>query len=316
MYKNILKVFSRNNDILVFQLINWITTIAWYYFFTRKLGADFSLVASSEVAFTFLNIYLTQISFRLHGSLPNKTTEIFLIWLRLFCIFIALLLNVTGLLSLIPLITIIMYCIVPTHLPILLGFKLIYIIPLLVRLPLIVFLNYYLNKSLGIYPITIIYYLPLIFYGIFIYLYCFFKLNNRENYSQSEIKLSTFFNGGYQFVATIASNQLQAYIVSFLVSSSSSLALIDRLVRSLYSFIYPYLVREKFISLIRSIKFLSILLMVIIFLGIFFHFFITQYFSVFLPVLLDIYTTIFAAFAPVLDVFVLLVAFAVKGWHG
>jgi hypothetical protein len=283
---------QKNLDILVFQITNWLSTFVWYYCFLRAFDASsFSQIVKAEVSFGFLGVFITSYSLNQHQSDPNKASENRSLVTRITVTGLGFLTYCLGHLSLAELLAILSVTSVPAHLPLLLTYNKTITMPLISRLVFAPIVLYW-SPNLSINQIATIYFLPLIVYGFFSYVFYYQKLNVKSTLESPPRTVTATTKLVIQFLTTYLSSRIQADIIFQIINYSKEFATLERIIRSGYSFTFPYIIRKKFLKE-KWKTYCSVILITI------FAIFITIYrnispkYMVFLPVIIDMNMSLF-----------------------
>jgi hypothetical protein len=130
---------------------------------------------------------------------------------------------------------------VPAHLPILIGHRRVTWLPLVGRVPLALLMHEGVVLPEGAVAVAVLYFAPTIAYGLLATAVYSRALPRTEPVAL--LAGSTVFLGMRTVLVVAASNQIQASTVQQLVSTSATIAFVDRLIRSAFSFVFPHLVR-------------------------------------------------------------------------
>ena len=282
-------------DIFLFQMANWLSGFVWFATFLRyENTGNVGRIASAELMFSFVGIYLTHLSIRLHKDAVSQLVERHAIYIRVAVVFVSIIAINFNAIEISQFLAILAFAVTPAHLPLLMGYRFKVMWPLILRLPLAIIFMYSGGVRGDQNVVATIYFLPTIGYGLLTYVeyYKVLALDARgaKHFSISVNEMSKSF---LQLATTIFCNIFQAKIVESLVVNSASFAVLERLLRSVFSFTFPYLVRKGFVTTAMRMRigYSSILLILICACG---GIFLNYRFNLFLPVLGDIYTSLIA----------------------
>lgn len=244
----------KNKDILIFQIINWSLNFIIFYIYLTYYK-DFVNIVQAEIMFGAFGAFL------LIYSSKNLKYDNLLFFLRYFLILILLFFPSIYSYACISVLA------VPAHLPIKLGFKkpLYYLLFIFKLIPLIFFS--YENKAL-------IYFLPNLLYGISLYAF-YFKENKESN---EELDL---FQALTHFSSISVLYFLQSLYVVQVMTLSPMLIIFEKLCRSGFGFMQPYIIRfnpDK-----RKMQYFYLLFFTLLIFG------IDKYVLFFIPVIIDSY---------------------------
>lgn len=294
---------TNSKDILVFQILNWVSSFFWFAVFVRvdQTGA-FGAVAGAELLFGFVGVYVTNLSLRLQGQVASRITEWKLLWLRLSCVVAVGTVAMLGVLSWVYVFAVAAFACTPAHLPLLLGYRLHVLWPLLLRLPLAALLYWSGGIGGGVVIVSMCYFAPVTAYGILTYI-VYFRALSPINDANSQVKAGTAkrLQGALQFAVTALVNGMQAKVVEAIVLQMPALAVLERLLRSAYSFVFPYLIRKKVLTLHRRLV-LGQCVVGFLVVGATASHFAGRSVLILLPVLGDIYTSAVAGHVWWLDI--------------
>lgn len=298
-------------DIFIFQILNWTGGFAWFYTFIRlDRSGGFAEIAGAELMFGFVGAFLTNLSLRLHGDIVYRITEKKLILLRFVFIIPVALASLFDYIQATYVFAILGFACTPAHLPMRFGFRHSTMWPLLLRLPVAALIWWHGGIYFNSIQVAALYFAPAVLYGLVAYSVYFPK-------TSIEVKKVSLRDGteifdlktGLQLCVTILSNTMQAHIVQSIVQRKPELAIFERLLRSAFSFSFPYLIRAKFLTKEKRITAgLGVLAVVIL------CFPSARYnyypIIVILPFTGDIYTSIVAGHFRMMD-FIILVSFSI-----
>lgn len=289
-------------DILIFQISNWSSGVIWFATFLRFEDAvSVGKIASAELMFGFVGVYMTHLSLRLHCDGVTRTVERRGIYIRGGIIAISGIAAAINTIEWPQLLAILAFSVTPAHLPLILGYRRVLLMPLIIRIPIAVFLIAQggINSSPAV--VAFVYFLPNIIYGLISYAAHYKSItypvvlsaklgSNGRAISQSILQL----------VVTIFCNIFQAKIVESLVNQSASIAIFERLLRSGYSFVFPYLVRNSLVNAVVRVRLgLFFLLIVLISSNLFISF--DTRLKIVLPFMGDVYMSLVAGHVIWLD---------------
>jgi hypothetical protein len=295
-------------DILVFQISNWSSGFIWFATFLRVEDAVVvGKIASAELMFGFIGVYMTQLSLRLHGNGVTRTVERRGIYIRSGIIAISGLAAIMNTIEWTQLLAILAFSLTPAHLPLIMGYRRVLLLPLIARIPIAVFLIAQGGMNSSPAVVALVYFLPNIIYGLISYTVHYKLITYPIVISaKSGSNGRAVFQSILQLVVTIFCNIFQAKIVESLVNQSSSIAIFERLLRSGYSFVFPYLVRKSLVNAAVHLKLgLIFLLTVLISSSLFVSF--DNRFKIIFPVMGDVYMSLVAGHVMRLDLVVALI---------
>ncbi|GGX34538.1 hypothetical protein GCM10010946_09700 [Undibacterium squillarum] len=243
------------------------------------------------MSFGFFGIFITSYSLNQHQSDPNKASENRSLVTRITVTGLGFLTYCLGYISFPEILAILSVTSVPAHLPLLLKYNKVITIPLILRLVFAPIVLYW-SPKFSINQIAIFYFLPLIAYGAFSYVFYYPKLNVKSTLKSSPRTLTATTKLVIQFFTTYLSSKIQADIIFQIINYSKDFATLERVIRSGYSFTFPYIIRKKFFN--EKWKKNCSIIFIIIF-AIFFSVYknISPKYMVFLPVIIDMNMSLF-----------------------
>jgi len=283
----VLAKLFKNKDILIFQILNWSGTYLLYVVFLNLFSSNiFKKIASGEIFVGAIGSFLIVQSLgRIENKFNIKTEIIDLIYRFIFILFILVLfilfkIDIEFWFAFLPVIF------TPTHLPLILGYtKTAYY---LISLKLIMAILIYLIKPLylGSIMIVFLYFLPGIIYGLGIYVFYLTKYKNYNNrVSEKSINISK--KPFSHFIVALILSYVNANVVSNVVDKGFYFGALERLLRSTYSFVYPYLVRNK-LNTKKNINYYIVIWLIVLYL---FEYKIS-FILIFIPFSIDMYLTL------------------------
>lgn len=302
MRRLLLRVLA-SRDILIFQIGNWLSAMAWYATFATHAKAAFAPVAAAEVAWGFVGVFVTATGVRLQGGHASRTTEHRILVLR-GCLFaVVATVALLGGLGLPAVLAVLSFCATPAHLPMLLGYQSSLTWPLLLRLPMAALLTLVSTAWLGPLSLACLYFAPTLLYGFVAYCGYYRRITTL---APACVPPALFDRStGVTLLLTACANRVQADMIAGIVQRSSALAVLERLLRSTYSFVYPYLVRAG-VTQSRRLHWYSAALAVLLAVVLAIHLSGRTNADLFIPVLMDVYTSLLAGRAWLADLSIVL----------
>lgn len=285
----------KSNDILIFQIINWVGGFIWFSVFLRfDTNGAFGTVAGSELFFGFAGTYITSLSIRLQQNAALRRTEWHLMLLRMVCIIVVSIGSIINLYSWTYVFAIAAFACTPAHLPLLFGYRIHLLWPLILRLPLAALLYWAGGLGNNLVILSMCYFAPVTLYGVITYI-CYFRELSSGTDSARSVKINPLqqFPFIFQLVVTVLVCSTQAKIVQIMVLQLPLLALFERLLRSAYSFVFPHLIRNKILNNYGR-NLVGRFIVAIIFLILVFSVIVNRSILLLVPVLGDIYTSLVA----------------------
>lgn len=281
-------MLKHNKDILIFQILNWSGTYFLYISFLKVFPASvFSKIASGEVFFgavgSFLMIYSLRVLEEEMSLKKELQNLIFRICLTLCSFLIITFLNI----NIVFWIALLQVLVIPVHLPVKLGYN--YIAYSVISLKLILatvifYFKPFLNEN---WEIALLYFSPGIIYGMIIYYYYIYNFKYLTKTLEKKISKKNKNFTLTHIILVIISSMTSAVVVARVVELGFNYGAIERLLRSGYSFIYPYLIRFNLHNYKGNYIILNpILLILLLFYS------INNLFLIFIPVVIDALMTI------------------------
>lgn len=287
---------NKSRDILIFQIVNWSANFLWFAYFIRTFDPTLvGQIAAAEVSVSFIGVFFLSTALRVHDEYGGVFIDSEVRLLLLKFLFLALILALYFLKIVdFPLVIASMSVLsIPVHLPIKLGHQ--YWLTSILAIKVIgIFLMYFSPASLGwmnsISHLTWIYFLPNLAYGVACYAFYLYLLRNRSSGLESNVSRS--FLGGRVFSTLVIAgiiNVYQGVIIKSIVHYSQNLALLERIIRSAYSFSFPYIIRRGLLVKMSNFSYAILGVVLIAALSaVYVYFPIT---AILLPVILDMYMT-------------------------
>lgn len=300
-----------SRDILIFQLFNWSTNFAWFAYFVQRFDpALFGKVAAAEVAVTFLGVFFLSTSLRAYeeGGGVYYDTELRLLLLKLSFFIVVALFYFFGLIDVAMAVAAVTVLVTPAHLPMKLGHNAGITSVLGVKIALIGLMFFLPSLEAELNSLAIlaaVYFFPNFIYGLAGYLFYLRSIKCRLKGDDSQfyrILFSARVLSG--LVASAVLNSYQGFIIKNVIQYSQYLSIIERIIRSAYSFVFPYIVRK---GLVKAPKFwwaAALASFVIVISAVSLSYF--KGLAVLLPVGIDVYMTMFSGRFFIIDVLFIL----------
>lgn len=251
----------KNRDLLIFQVLNWGLNFITFTLYLKFVN-NFSQIIQAEIIFGALGAFL------LSYSIKGSQNEMTLLYMRLGGAFLSL--CMIGVAPNAYILASIAVLAIPAHLPIRYGFSMkIYVVLCLLRLLPIALIHSNADK-------VILYFLPNIFYGFFLYGVFFDKLKAKTKECAIDYaQMLTHFGS----IATLY--YLQSLYVAKIMLLAPVFVVAEKLLRSLYGFMQPHLLR--YFPNIKSGQNLYIFFFILL---LFVH---NPYFLIVVPAIIDSY---------------------------
>lgn len=236
---------SRHSDLFAFQLLNWSGSILLFSAFARFESAEvFARIGKAEVMLGCIGVFLLSASLQCHKEGLSKQGERSMVRIRMCIALLGWAGALAGAWHAVYALAAMSVAAVPAHIPLLLGYRpVVYgllLFKLLIAGSCIARSGFGLDAS----ALAAVYFAPTILYGIGCYAYYWRLLPERNSFEAAapEMGLRGLI---FQFVAIAACTVAQSSLVFQVIRLGWEFAVLERLLRSAYSFCFPYMVRYR-----------------------------------------------------------------------
>jgi hypothetical protein len=239
------QILSKNCDLLGFQLLNWSGSLLLFSAFVRFENTEiFARIGKAEVMLGFIGVFLMSASLHRHADGLSKQGERPLLWFRISVALLGWLGALTGIWHVLYAFAAMSVAAIPAHIPLLLGYRPIIYVLLLSKILIAGISFYFSGFGLNITALAAIYFAPAIIYGIGCYAYYWRYLPDGFSPTfKSPEKGRDLHTYAFQLITIAACNVAQSNLVFQLIKMNGEIAIFERLLRSFYSFCFPYTVR-------------------------------------------------------------------------